>query len=213
MTRTRHLPTVGVAAALALFATATRRYPGGTAESTGTLGYSWAHNFISSLFAPRALNGAPNPARAFAIPAMLALCFSLAVVFWRLSRQFHSRAHRKTIEIAGIGAMVYSLLVVTPMHDLMVDIGLLFTFAALFATTHALYLERRGALFLWGAGCIALAVLSAAMYYGHLLYGLLPVVQKVSLAACIGWLLCAYYARVGRGEGAESAPAPAAPPG
>jgi hypothetical protein len=193
VTLKRHVPTIGIAVALALFALAARSYPGGTTDSPNTIGYSWAHNFVSSLFAPRALNGAPNPARSFSVAAMLALCGSLAIMFRRLSRQFRSRLHQKTIEIGGIGAMVYDFLVVTPMHDLMVNIGLLFSFAALLATTHALYLERRWLLVLWGLSCIALAGISATMYYGHRFYGLLPVVQKVFFLACVGWIVSAYY--------------------
>jgi hypothetical protein len=30
---------------------------------------------------------------------------------------------------------------------------------------------------------------AAAMYYGNMLWGLLPLAQKVSMAACVGWLL------------------------
>jgi hypothetical protein len=93
------------------------------------------------------------------------------------------------------------------MHDLMVDIGLLFAATALLTTTHALYLERRWGLALWGAGCIALIALSATMYYGHILYGFLPVTQKVSLVACIGWLLGAYYSQSSLQEHAAGAPA------
>ena len=34
------------------------------------------------------------------------------------------------------------------------------------------------------------------MYYGNVFYGFLPVVQKVSLVACIGWILSLHYARM-----------------
>lgn len=61
-----------------------------------------------------------------------------------------SRVHKKTIEIGGIGALVYGFLAVTRMRDLMVSIGLLFSLAALLAATHALYIERRWWLFAWG---------------------------------------------------------------
>lgn len=193
MTRTHHFPAVGIAAALGLFGVAASRYPGGTTDSATTLGYSWAHNFLSALFGDRALNGAPNSARGLAVLAMLALCVSLGTVFQRLSTRFRSPLHRKTIQIAGIGAMVYSFLVVTPMHNVMVDVGLLFASAAMVATTHALYLERRWTLLAWGSGCMAITALTAAMYYGHLFYGYLPITQKLAFVACIGWLLCTYY--------------------
>jgi hypothetical protein len=197
VTRTHHhLPTFGIAAALALIAVAASRYPGGTTDSATTVGYSWAHNFISALFGDRALNGAPNPVRLVATVAMFVLCVSIAIVFQRLSTRFPSQRRRKTIQIAGIGTAVYSFLIVTRMHDLMVDIGLLFTFVAILATTQGLYIARRRFLFVWGAGCFSLTAAAATMYYGHLFYEFLPVVQKVTLISSIAWLLCAYYALV-----------------
>lgn len=75
-----HLPAIGLAVALCLFVVAGMYYPGGTTDSASTVGYSLVHNFVSTLFAPRALNGAPNPARFVAMPAMLFLCVSLGIV-------------------------------------------------------------------------------------------------------------------------------------
>lgn len=147
----RHLPVIGIAVALSLFVVAVSRYPGGTMDCAGTVGYSLAHNFISSLFAPRALNGAANPARYIAIPALLLLCLSLGVVFRQTSRKARSRVHRKVIEAGGIGSMVYIFLIATPMHDSMVSVGLLFSLVAVLATAHMLYLERRWLLWL-GSG-------------------------------------------------------------
>src|SRR5262245_4662327 len=116
----RHLPALGVAVSLGLFVIAASRYPGGTMNSATTVGYSWSQNFISSLFAFRALNGAPNPARLVAGPALMVLCLSLGLAFVLISSRARSRAHGKTIQIAGIGSMVYGALVATRMHDLMV---------------------------------------------------------------------------------------------
>ena len=193
MTLKHNWPVIGIAVALGLFVTATMHYPGGTTESATTVGYSWAHNFISSLFAARALNGAVNTARSYAILAMVPLSLSVGAMFWRISTRVSSRVHRKTIEIAGIGSMVYGFLVVTRMHDLMVTIGLLFSLVALLATTHALYLERRWTLFGWGALCIAVSVVAAAMYYGNVFWGALPVMQKAHWVVTIGWILAVHH--------------------
>lgn len=188
-----HLPALAVGVATVLFVVAAMRYPGGTAESPSSVGYSWTHNFVSALFQPRALNGAPNEARLMAVIGATVLCVALAVVFVVLSRRIGSRPHRKAIEIGGIGASVYSLLIVTPMHDLMVSIGLLFSMATMFALVHVLYLDRRRFLLGWGLAAVALTVSSAVMYYGHLLYGYLPVVQKLGMATSLGWILSVYY--------------------
>ena len=145
-----HVPLVAIVISVCLFGVAGLYYPGGTTESANTVGYNWAHNFISSLFAPNALNGAPNPARLVAIPAMLILCVGLAALFWSISRKATSRVHKKAIEIGGVGSMVYASLVVTPMHDLMIDIALPFGLVALLAILHLLHTARRSLLFRLG---------------------------------------------------------------
>lgn len=101
----------GVLLSVFLFVLAAMRYPGG---------YDWVNLSISALFQPGALNGSENEARPFAILAILSFCVSMGVVFKRVSQRTTSRLHKKTIEIAGIGSMVYAFLVVTPMHDVLV---------------------------------------------------------------------------------------------
>ena len=191
----KHLPLVGVAVSFVLFLVAAGRYPGGTLESPNTVGYSWAHNFLSSLFGPQALNGAPNAARPVAVAALFVMSLALGVVWARIAATASSRAHRKTIEIAGIGSAVYGFLVATPMHDLMVTMGLAFSFTAMIALAHMFYVERRWMFFAMGALSLTLATIAATMYYRHALYGVLPIVQKLSMAASTGWLLAVYYAR------------------
>jgi hypothetical protein len=96
---------------------------------------------------------------------------------------------QKTIEIAGIGSMVYAFLVVTPMHDMLVGVGLVFFVTAMFVTLHMLYLERNFGMLDAGIVCLALSLSNAVMYYGNLLFGFLPVFQKISLAMRVGWLI------------------------
>lgn len=181
------LPILGVLGALVLFALATTRYPGG---------YDWTNNTISTLFQPRALNGAPNSARFIAVLAVFMFCASMAVVFKWISNSATSRFHKKTIEIGGVGSMVYGFLVVTPMHDLLVTVGLVFFLAAMLATLHMLYTERRFGLVYAGIGCLALPITNAAMYYANVLYGLLPIVQKLGTVMWVGWLFAVLRSRV-----------------
>jgi hypothetical protein len=190
---THRMPLAGVLLSLALFAWAASAYPGG---------YDWANHFVSMLFAPSTATGAANGARPAAIAAMLALCVSVAVLFVALSRRADGRLHRKTLEIGGIGSMVYAFLTVTPMHDLLVGISLAFFVPAMSAAIHLVYLERRPALSWAGSICLGLSLVCATMYYGHIFWNLLPLVQKASLAACVGWLLAVQRAAEGRaGDG------------
>jgi hypothetical protein len=174
------LPLAGVLASFALLATATLFYPGG---------YDWAHNFICTLFAPTTAAGAANEARYVAVLAMFVFCLSVAVLFKLVSRRARGRVLGKTLEIGGIGSMVYAFLVVTPMHDLLVGIALLFFVPAMLAALRLAYLEGRLALLWSGLMCLGLLLATATMYYGNLLWHLLPLAQKASMAACTCWLL------------------------
>lgn len=203
----RHLPAFGIALGLTLFVVATSRYPGGTLNAANTVGYRWSQNFVSSLFAPRALNGEPNPARFFAIAAVFFISASLGVVYNAISAKAPSRAHRKTVQIAGIGSAVYGFFIATPMHDLMVNISLVFSVIAMIAVTQMLYVQRRRWLFGGGALCLALLFLTAAMYYRNAIYGVLPLVQKLGLTANIVWLVVVYYVPLGQNTELSGAPA------
>lgn len=179
------LPVIGVVASLVFFARSASRYPGG---------YDWASQTISSLFQPSTLNGAENLARPLAVLAVFIFCVSMAAVFKRISRIGNTRFHTKTIEIAGIGSMVYAFLVVTPMHDLLVGIALVFFVTAMLTTFHALFLERRFGMLSAGIICISGTLSNASMYYGNVLYEFLPLVQKMSMVMWVGWLLVLYVA-------------------
>jgi hypothetical protein len=95
----------------------------------------------------------------------------------------------KTLEIGGIGSMVYAFLAVTAMHDLVLGIALLFFVPAMLAALSLVYLEGRRTLFWSGLLCLGLLLAGVTMYYGHMLWWLLPLTQKAIFAAFPGWLL------------------------
>jgi hypothetical protein len=189
----RHAPLVGILVSVLLFTVAMAFYPGGTSFSANTVGYDWSRNFLSSLFQPQAWNGSPNPARWFAIPAMFLLCLSYGFIFRCVSRRGRSKFQRKAIEIGGIGSAVYTFLVVTPMHDLMITISLFFFVAAVLGTLHLLYVERHTFLFAAGLTCLAVLLISTGMYYGNVLYEALPVAQKLTFVSLVVWVLALHY--------------------
>lgn len=178
---------------LLLFFVATQFYPGGNMTSTQTIGYDWIHNTISALFQPNALNGETNPARYFAIPAMFIYCVSLVFIFRTISKNSATKFHRKTIEIAGIGFAVYTFLIVTPMHNLMVSIALVFFLVTVISMLHDLYLQKNKSLLLFGIVSICIPLINATMYYGNINYNILPFVQKTGSLACAIWFILVYY--------------------
>jgi len=190
-----HLPTLGIVAAIVGLVVAAGRYPGGTHLSADTAGYRWSENFLCALFGPEALNGFENPARPLAITAVLLLCVSLGVLFFVISRSTTSRRHRSAIEIGGIGTAVYSMFVVTPIHNLVISIGFIFGLVAFVAVGHLMWRERRWGLVLWTGVVLLLKGASAVSYYGDICYDSLPVLQKAGVVVALSWLLMVYYRR------------------
>lgn len=174
------LPLAGVLASFGLFVMATLRYPGG---------YDWNRDYICTLFAQSTASGAANEARYSAAAAMFVLCASVAVLFKLLSRRGMGTILRKTLEIGGIGSMVYAFFVVTPLHDLVLAIALVFFVPAMLAALYLASLEGRRALFWSGLMCLGLLLAGVAMHYGKLLLFLLPFTQKSIFATTPGWLL------------------------
>jgi hypothetical protein len=193
MLAARHLPTLGTLVALGLLIASTCQYPGGTDWSAETVGYRWAENFVCALFQPLALNGAENPARPLAFAALGLLCACLGVVFFAISRSTTSRWHRSGIEIGGIGSAVYALFVPTVLHDVAVTMGLVFGLCAYLSMVHLLWREGRRALWGWGLFVLLVKAASAISYYGNVAYDVLPVLQKVGIAAGLGWVLAVYH--------------------
>lgn len=189
-----HLPLFGIVASLFLLVVSAQYYPGGTAEDSAAIGYDWSRNYISTLFLTMALNGEPNPGRNFAIPGMMLLCGSLGLVFGGISRRPELTWQRKSIEVGGIGSVVYAFLaVVTPLHDLLVTFSVTFFAIAVLALQVWLCQERRIGLFGWGLICLATFVCSLVIYYGNVWMDCLAVAQKLTFAISLVWLLNCYY--------------------
>ena len=158
-------------------------------------GYDWTRDFVSTLFASTTPQGIQNPARYFAIPAAFVLCVGVGVMSKMISVRLGSPIHATTLEIGGIGSMVYAFLAVTtPLHDLLVSLSLAFFLAALFATMHFLFTRRERVLLSAGVVCFAMLTGSAVSYYGNVYFSLLAVGQKLTFAACMGWLVALYFA-------------------
>lgn len=206
----RLLPLVGIVLSLPLFALAAASYPGGNDGDAAAEGFRFTENYLSALFQPKAINGAANAARKFAVPAMLMLSVSMAFMFWAVSRRCERRATRKTIEIFGIGSMVYTFLGVnTPMHDLLVVIAAAFYGIAAIGMLQMLHAAQRRRGVLGGLLCLALLLALAAMRHGNVLPELAPLTEWLLFASGIGWLALVYYSVTAP----ENAPEPARPRG
>lgn len=179
----RWTPVVGVAVALALLAVATSQYSGDV---------HWTRVTVSLLCAPVLPDGTPNLGRALPIFALLLMCVSMSWLFELISRTAQTPLLRKTIQIAGIGSMVYALLTATPMHNLMVHIALAFFLAAVAAIVVAVYRSEHYALAYIGIGCIAVKLSTASLYYTNNYSDYWGVLQKLTFILTTVWLFAVH---------------------
>ena len=166
---------IGVLLAVLCLVAATTQFPGG---------FDWNRDFVSTL-----LRGPAGPARTLADIGVLLFCVSLATVFGRLAKLSIFSDSSKFIRIGGIGSQVYAAFTITPMHDVMVTISLVFLLVALIPMVRSLFIggEKRFSV----VGCVAVGLLgiSAAIYYSSHLVTVLPWAQRVSFGISAGWLV------------------------
>lgn len=189
----KHTTSLGIAFALAFLLLSTFFYPGGSQHDANSLGFSWQHNYLSNLLNPVAVNGSENTARPWAVGGVIFLCASVAVFFWRLSQKIPHKDSSNIICYAGIGSMVASLLVATPLHDLAVTIsGILLMLSLFYATVFVFRTKRHG---LKALSVLHLLVLYSItfMYYSQNGIPYLPIMQKLNLSVAILWVLAVDY--------------------
>ena len=180
----RGMPLLGVLGGIALLALAAARYPGEE---------GWTRLTASALCAGSLPNGGPNPVRTTAAIGLLLLCAGTALLFQLIAFGADTRAQQKTIQIAGVGSMVYALLTATPMHNLMVTIALAFHLVAMLGIMGMLFSQRRLPLLWLGLLCLAAQFAIAAIYYAGAYTSLLGVLQKTSFALCTSWLFAVLF--------------------
>ena len=173
--RFRLLPLFGVLAAVACFAVAISLYPGG---------YDWRRDYISTL-----LRGISGPWRLPAVAGVFIYCLSIAFVFERLARTVGSSTASTVIRVGGIGSMVYSALVITPMHDLMVTISIPFFLVALLALLWVLHTRGEVGFLMTGIVCFMLLAASVTIYYTGRFVSVLPWAQRSLFALFALWLI------------------------
>lgn len=171
-----------------LLVVATVLYPGGSLLDRNSVGFGWSRNFISNLFAAKAMNGADNPGR---IPAIIGMAFhalGYGIFFIRTAAKMPSRHASLVLRSIGAINIVFTALIATPLHDLMVTLSsTLFLVALFYITVFVLKAKLR----VFSVACI-LCMLT--FYYTLFLYGtgdwgLLAIMQKVSFISSMALVL------------------------
>jgi hypothetical protein len=103
---------------LILIVIAASLYPGGSLLDKNSIGFHWSKNFISNLFAAKALNGLDNPGRYWAVTGMAFQSVGYGIFFINMSKKLAARQWAGILKYIGIINIVLIFLIATPFHDL-----------------------------------------------------------------------------------------------
>lgn len=170
---------IGIVISLTLMLIAISIYPGGSMFDKNSVGFDWTKNFISNLFTAKALNGAENPSRIWAYLGMLFLPLTYALFFINMAKKIPEKNAIYILKYAGILNILFTILIVTPLHDLMLNISITLFWTCMIVITVFILKTR---LHLFKFLCVAcLLVFYYSLYlWGTNNWGLLPIMQKVN---------------------------------
>ena len=189
----RHAILSGIILSVIFMITATMNYPGGSLADRDSVGFSWKYNYISNLFGETAVNDAPNTARPWALAGMIFLSVACSIFFVEFSRKISHRSSARVIKYFGIAGMVFTFLIATPLHDIMVTVSSTIFLISMFYITVFVFRSRLHVFKL-------LCVLYLLSFYGILyIYGsgdlraYLPIIQKMLFASTVLLILGLHY--------------------
>ncbi|MGB8194770.1 MAG: hypothetical protein WCF67_22745, partial [Chitinophagaceae bacterium] len=87
----KHSVLICIVISVVLLVIATLIYPGGSLLDKNSTGFVWSQNFISNLFAVKAINGSENTSRIWAIIGMAFHSIGYGVFFINMSKKIPSK--------------------------------------------------------------------------------------------------------------------------
>ncbi|MBK8192178.1 MAG: hypothetical protein IPK76_02765 [Lewinellaceae bacterium] len=189
--RSNQIPIIGILIFISLYIYSASLYPGGSQADTNSPGFDWFHNYWCNLLNPQAMNGMPNPARPYAIFAMLILCLSLAFFFNSFTQNYPiNKNWDVTINVSGIVSMLCAVLIFSDWHDRMTSVSSAFGLVVLIGIFVGLYRHNKKKHIWTGLfSAILLAINNYIYYSGNYLY-YLPFLQKITFAVVLVWIYC-----------------------
>ena len=161
-----------------LMVIATLVYPGGSLLDKNSTGFHWSKNFISNLFAAKAINGSENTSRIWAIIGMAFHSVGYGIFFINMSKKMSSRHAATVLKFIGATNIVFNFLIATPLHDLVVLISIVLTLIGLFTITVFILMTK---LHLFKFCCIICLLTYYCFFslFGFSYLGLAAIMQKV----------------------------------
>ena len=174
---------------------ATLLYPGGSILDKNSVGFDWSKNFFSNLFLAKALNGTANPSRIWALIGMVFNSIGYGLFFIHTSQKIPQKHTELVLKSIGVVNMLFTFLIATPLHDVMVTVSSTLTMLGLFYITVYVLKTKLHWLKFFCMGSL-LIFYSTLYLYGAGDWGLLAVMQKVtSLCFMLLVLTIEYFTR------------------
>jgi hypothetical protein len=198
----------GIIISIILLSIAMAIYPGGSMFDKNTTGFSFTKNFISNLFGSKALNGAHNPSRIWALLAMLILPFTYALFFSSMAKKIPNTKIANIVKYAGLANIFCTFLIVTALHDLMLNISITLFWSNIVFITAFIFKTR---LWVFKILCIICVLI---FYYSIFLWAtnnwvLLPILQKINFINSTLLIIALEYFTTAQDFTARQMPAPA----
>lgn len=154
-------------------------YPGGSLHDENSEGFDWSKNFISNLFATQAINGIENTSRIWAIIGMAFHSVGYGLFFINMSKKISTRHAATILILVGVANILFSFLIATPLHDIMVTISSTLSLIGLFYITVFIFKTKLHFFKFFCVICL-LTFYYTLFLYGSGNWGLLAVMQKIS---------------------------------
>ena len=161
-----------------LIVIATLVYPGGSLLDKNSIGFDWSKNFLSNLFATKAVNGLENPGWIWAVLGMAFHSVGYGIFFVNMSKKVPSRQWSTILKYIGAINILLIFLIATPLHDVG-TISIILTVFGLFTITVFILKSKLHLLkfcciiclltfycffFLFGFGYLAMAIIMQKVY-------------------------------------------------
>jgi hypothetical protein len=186
---TSYFPTIGILVFFLLFWYSSTFYPGGNQTDLNAVGFDWYQNYWCNLTNELAMNDEINPARPYAITALVILCFSLMVFFIQFSEKTSSKFWRRSIKVGGVLSMTFAVFMFTDFHDFMIILASFFGFIVVIGVIWQLYLSDLTLFKVTGIVCIILLAINNYIYYTDSYIRYLPFIQKITFLVVLFWIV------------------------
>lgn len=187
----KHSVLISLVISVILIVIAALFYPGGSLLDKNSMGYDWSKNFISNLFAAKALNGSENPGRIWAIIGMAFQSIAYGIFFINMSKKISSRQWATILKYIGIANIILIFLIATPLHDLGV-ISIILTLLGLFGITVFIFKSKHRLLKFFCIFCL-LTYYVFFSFYGFGFLVLAAITQKVYIISSMLLVLTLEY--------------------